>query len=61
MPKEPESVVVPVSPPESVEFVPHANPRSVALAPPVSEIVPRSVACETPGVIASVVTVGDAV
>ena len=41
VPKEPVSfVVVAVSPPESVEFVPHAKPRTEAFAPPVAVMFP---------------------
>ena len=44
VPKVPFSVVVAVSPPESVEAVPQAKPRTVALAPPVTVIFPFNVA-----------------
>jgi len=42
--KLPFSVVVAVSPPESPEFVPQANPRTVAFSPPVAVMFPLRVA-----------------
>ena len=41
---EPFSVVVAVSPPESEAFVPQANPRVPAFAPPVTVMFPFRVA-----------------
>ncbi|MFA6095291.1 MAG: hypothetical protein WC767_00380 [Candidatus Paceibacterota bacterium] len=45
VPNDPVSFdVVAVSPPESEAFVPQANPRTVALVPPVAVIFPFSTA-----------------
>lgn len=56
---EPLDVVVAVSPPESAEFVPHANPLVVELTPPVMVMVPFRVAVVAARVLAAcVVTVG---
>ena len=53
------SVVVAVSPPESVETVPHAKPRTVGPAPPVAVMLPFRVAVVWPTEDADwVVTVG---
>jgi hypothetical protein len=44
VPKEPLSVVVAVSPPDRLELVPHAKPRTVGFEAKVAVILPLSVA-----------------
>jgi hypothetical protein len=60
MPVKAPRVVVAVSPPESVETVPHAKPDWVASAPPLLVIDPTRLAALYVGLLAKfVVTVGE--
>lgn len=45
--KVPDALDVAVSPPDSVELVPYATPRVVALSPPVAVMLPFAVAVVT--------------